>query len=288
MPTSSLLVNVSTLTACDYEGIIQSLITNVDQVWVNALAVEINPKDVQNKLMALKEAGLIKVWDYEISLNKSSFSLVDKVLTIEKFKENTEYLNAMMSELVASSMTNPSDFTTFTIEKRNMINNFLTAKFCDAESIIQRNTVRTNVASGTTDIFQKYSNYLFNETNIKSVSGLSIEEIMSLRKYSVYFRKKIQQQIDQHLISGDVPLDIIRSDCEKLSKEYCQEINSRIKGGITDTGTGKGVVLDIASIWLWPITLYSIAQKIWDSVFNRDQRGFVMYLTTLQNSNNVL
>lgn len=287
MSASSLLVNVSKLTDCDYESIIQSLITNVDLVWINALALEINQRDVQNKLMALKEAGLVKIWDYEIAMNKSSSELIDRVLTVEQFKENSRYLNDMMSSIISNTMEKSSDYTTFSIENRNMLNNFLTAKFCDAESIIQRNAVRTNIATGTNDPFQLYSKYLFNQTNINSVSGLSVDEILNLRKYSVYFRKKIREQIDQHIMVGDVPLSIIKADCEKLSKEYCQEINSRIKGGISYKGTGKGVALDIASIWVVPVTIFSIAQKLWDAVFNRDQRGFVMYLTTLQNSSNV-
>lgn len=286
MNGSSLLVNVSTLTTCDYESIIQSLITNVDLVWINALALEVNPTDVRNKLLTLKEAGLVKFWDYEVSMTSSSEPYVDRVLSIEQYKENSEYVNAQTANMVISSMQKSSDYTTFSIEKRNMLSNYLTAKFCGAESIIQRNSVRTNINTGTTDPFHLYSQYLFNETNIYSVSGLSIDEILKLRNLSGYFRKKIQAQIDQRIIVGDVPLSIIKEDCEKISKEYCQEINARIKGVISDEGIGTGLLLDIASFWL-PITVVPIGQKLWDALFDQDQRGFVMYLTTLQNSNNV-
>lgn len=285
MKNSSLLVNVSRLTKCDYESIIQSLITNVDLVWVNALALEINPSEVQQKLSALKEAGLLKVWDYEMSMNARSSASVDKVLSVEQYRDSSAHLDAMMNDLISNTMQNPSDFTTFSIEKRNMLSNLLTAKFCGAGSIIQRNSIRTNVTTGKADLFQEYSKSLFNQTNISSVSGLSIDEIFTLRKYSRYFRKKIQEQIDANLIFGEIPLSIIRQDCERLSKEYCSEINARIKGNLTLKGTGTGLVLDIASIWLVPVTLYSIGQKVWDAIFNREQRGFVMYLTTLQNSN---
>ena len=88
MGTNSLLVNVSKLTTCDYESVIQSLITNVDFVWLNALAFEINDPDVQNKLYMLKEAGLLKVWDYEMALNSHSSPLVDKVFTVDEYKED--------------------------------------------------------------------------------------------------------------------------------------------------------------------------------------------------------
>lgn len=287
MKNSSLLANVSMLTQCDYESIIQSLITNVDSIWINALVLEINSSEMEKKLCALKEAGLVRTWDYEIGMNKRFERSLDKVLTVEQNKENADYLDAMMPDLVKGTMGQSSDFTTFNIENRNMLSNFLIAKFCGATSIIQRNSSWSNVATGKEDVFQTYASCLFNQTNIKSVSGLSIEEIIKLRKYSKYFRDKIQEMIDAHLVSGDVPLSIVRQDCERISNEYCKEINSRIGGNLTLAGTGKGVVLDIASIWIVPVTLLSITQKIWDTIFNRNQRGFVMYLTTLQNSSGI-
>lgn len=281
MENSSLLTNVSMLTQCDYESIIQSLITNVNLVWVNALALEINSSEMEKKLCALKEAGLIRTWDYEVKMNKCSEGVLDKVITLEEYKKNAEYLDAMMPDLVKNGMGQSSDFTTFNIERRNMLSNFLIAKDCGATSVIQRNTIQ-DVKTGNRDIFQLYTNCLFSHTNIRSISALSVEEIIQLRKYSKYFREKIQEQITAHLVSGDVPLSIIKQDCEQLSKEYCKEVNSRIGGSPI-----KGIALDIASIWLSPVTGLSIAQKLWDMIFNRKQRGFVMYLTTLQNGGRI-
>ncbi len=287
MPNSSFLVNVSELTVHDYETIIQSLITNVDQIWINALALEINSKDVQKKLLTLKEAGLIKIWDNEISTHSLSSTMIDDVLTIEQSKENAKVLNEFMHGIVSNDMEKSSDYTTFNIECSNMLSNYFTAKSLGADSIIQRNAVRTIISTGTKDFIQPYSECLFNITNIRSVSGLTIDEILKLRKYSVYFRNKIQEQIEKHLILGDIPPSLIKQDCEKLSKEYCKEINSRIMSSINDSYIGKGIALDIASIWIVPVTLFSISKKLWDAVFNREQRGFVMYLSTLQKSNNV-
>lgn len=287
MGTSSLLVNVSKLTTCDYESVIQSLITNVDLVWLNALAFEINDPDVQNKLYMLKEAGLLKVWDYEMALNSYSSPLVDKVFTVDEYKDSKQYLNALMEEYIAKNLQTVSDFTTFKIEQQNLFSNFLTARFCGAESIIQRDSSRINVANGQTELFSQYSQQLFNKTDIYSVGGLSVDEILELRKYSKYFRKRIQKEIDNRVIKGDIPLSIIREDCEKISKEYCEEINSRIKSGATGSGTGLGLVLDIASFWLPDVTIFSITQKLWDAIFHTDKRGFVMYLTTLRKSTGI-
>lgn len=284
MKNSSFLVNVSELTQHDYESIIQSLITNVDSVWVNALAFEINSPEVKKKMYELVDAGLIKIWDYEVSMNRHSGQIVNKVLTLEEHKRNSAYLDTMMRDVVNNGMNASSHFTTFNIEQRNMLSNMLTAKFCEAESLIQRNSTQRNIATGNPNLIQTYADCLFNETNINSLSGLSVDEILKLRKYSRFFRKKIQEKIDAHVLSGEVPISIIRQDCRELSKEYCEEINSRVGSSLTTVGTGMGLALDIVSFWVVPVTLYSIAQKLWDAAFHHDQRGFIMYLTTLKKS----
>lgn len=283
MKKSSFLVSVSEITEHDYESIIQSLITNVDLVWVNALAFEINPPEVNKMMHELVDAGLIKIWDYEVSMNKHSAQMVDKVLTLEDHKKNAGYLDAMMDDLVSRQLDTSSHFTTFNIEQRNMLSNLLTAKFLESESIIQRNTSRINVVTGNPDMTQAYADCLFNETNIYSLSGLSIDEILKLRKYSQYFRKKIQEKIDAHMVSGEVSFPIIRQDCKELSREYCEAVNSHL-GDLTIRGMGKGLALDIASFWISPLSYYTIAQKLWDAIFHRNQRGFIMYLTTLKKS----
>lgn len=283
MKKSSFLVSVSEITEHDYESIIQSLITNVDVVWVNALAFEINPPEVNKMMHELVDAGLIKIWDYEVSMNKHSAQMVDKVLTLEDHKKNAAYLDAMMDDLVSRQLDTSSHFTTFNIEQRNMLSNLLTAKFLESESIIQRNTSRINVVTGNLDMTQAYADCLFNETNIYSLSGLSIDEILKLRKYSQYFRTKIQEKIDAHMVSGEVSFPIIRQDCKELSREYCEEVNSRLSD-LTIRGMGKGFALDIASFWISPLSYYTIAQKLWDAIFHRNQRGFIMYLTTLKQS----
>lgn len=284
MKNNALMINVSKITTCDYESVVQSLITNVDVVWINPLSLEINSAQVVKKLLNLKEAGLIKFWDYELSLHGNTQLIIDRIITSEEYKESNIYIQEMMQDIVKNCIEQKSDFTTFNIEKKNLLSNFLIAKYCGAESLIQRNGVNMSVATGEKDLLQTYAQYLFNQTNICTVSGLSIEEILELRKYSKYFRSKIQMHINKKLVNGNIPISVIKKDCELLSREYCEEINSRVKRGTTLVGTGTGIALDIASIWLVPVTLYSIGQKLWDTVFHKEQRGFVMYLTTLQKS----
>ena len=287
MKSSALMVNVSKITDCDYESIIQSLITNVDEIWINALALDINSSSIVNKLLSLKEAGLMNFWDYELNLNERNILNLDRVITYEEYKESNIYIQEILDDITNNTMKKQSDFTTYNIENKNMLSNFMIAKYCNNNSIIQRNTPCTSVSTGEADLLQAYAKYLFNYTNISAVSGLTIEEILTLRKYSKYFRNRIKTYIEKNIVNGNIPISTIKKDCEEISKEYCEEINNRIKHSLTLRGIGKGIALDIASIWIIPVTLYSISQKLWDAVFNREQRGFIMYLTTLKNSQKI-
>lgn len=277
--SSSLMVNVSKLTDCDYEGIIQSLITNVDIVWVNHLALDINDNIMVKKISELHDAGLVKFWDFETS--RDSYTKSSRIITREEYTESKNSIEKMMAnkDLDPTSINNT---ITYDIQERNMLFNLMMARYCGAESIIQRNNVRKMVKSGNEDPLQKYAEYLFNETSIYSVSGLSTADIIELRRYSSSFRKTIQHKIDSQLINGDIPASVIREDCRELSKAYCEEINNRIKGQTTSEGTAAGIIMDMLSFVVNPVTIYNIGQKLWDAVFNRDKRGFVMYLTTLK------
>ena len=275
---SSLMVNVSKITDCDFEGIIQSLITNVDTVWVNRLTLDINNPEIVKKIEELKEAGFIKYWDYEMT--GKHLNSVSRIITAEEYRNTESYIAEMMEDINAHT-ANINNTITYDIENKNMLFNFLIANYCGAKSIIQRNNTQTIVKSGAQDLMQTYANCLFNETSIYSVSNLSVDDIIQLRKYSSSFRKKIKSHIDEHLINGSIPISVIKEDCHNISKEYCEEINSRIAGLISFKGTGISLAMDIMSFWIIPVTIYSMAPKLWDALLYKDQRGFVMYLTTL-------
>ena len=273
------MVNVSKITSCDFEGIIQSLITNVDTVWVNRLTLDINNKEIVRKISELEEVGLVKYWDYEMT--GKDLNSLSRVITAEEYRNTERYIAEMMED-INSNTASINNTITYEIENKNMLFNFLIANYCGAKSIIQRNNTNRTIKSGAPDLMQTYVKCLFNETNIYSVSALSVEDILTLRKYSSSFRTKIQSYIDDRLINGTIPISAIKEDCQKLSREYCNEINGRIAGQISGKGTGVSLAMDIMSIWIMPVTLFSIAQKVWDAIFHKDQRGFVMYLTTLK------
>ena len=116
MKNNALMINVSKITTCDYESVVQSLITNVDVVWINPLSLEINSAQVVKKLLNLKEAGLIKFWDYELSLHGNTQLIIDRIITSEEYKESNIYIQEMMQDIVKNCIEQKSDFTTFNIE----------------------------------------------------------------------------------------------------------------------------------------------------------------------------
>jgi len=281
LKNDALMINVSRIDNCDYQTLIQSLITNVDRVWINSVALDINSKEIVDKLLLLNEAGLVEFWNYELGNKHNNQN--SRIISYEEHSKSNEYIQEMMQEIIKNDIQRSADYTTFNIEQKNLLSNFMIAKYCGANSIIQRNMLSKSVKTGELDLLQLYSQYLFNEMRISfSADNMNINDIIELRKYSQYFRNKIQNYINENLINGDIPISTIKRDCMQISNEYSEEISARIRGDITLLGTGKGILLDLASIWLVPVTLFSIAKRLWDAAFNREQRGFIMYLSSLQ------
>ena len=61
--------------------------------------------------------------------------------------------------------------------------------------------------------------YTKKQDYIKKIEELSKEE-QETKKSKAKDIQTIQKEIDNRVIKGDIPLSIIREDCEKISKEY--------------------------------------------------------------------
>lgn len=279
--SDALLTNFGEIRDTEYESILQSLIVNVDRVWLNANSLKRCEQGIYRNIMQLHEARIVCLWNYEENCS-GDCSIIDKIITFEEHKSSKASLKEYIDCRVREDLKDSSEYTTFKIECSNHFTNMFTAKLCGADSIIQANSTRLDLKSGQEDIIQKYAQYIFNETSIASISGLTVEDIIRLRKYAKAFRETIQKKIDAHMIGGLVPVSIIREDCREIVRQYCDEINSRILDDSTTFGTIKGLTLDIASIWLPFMSYLPIGEKLFDSIFHYKQRNFVMYLTTLK------
>ena len=283
---STLLVNVCRIQPVDYESIIQSLITNTDSLWLQSMVMDVNGKDMISRIERLMEPGLINLWDYEKRLGKSTAE-IKRVITLEEYAEADQYTTQLVSEMAAGS-TNmvSSDYTAWNIEKKNTFSNLITAKYCGASSLLQR-SVPTRIATfhnenDGSDLIQLYSKYIFAQTNIRSLSNLTIEQIIDLRKLSIYYRNEIQSKLNDHILPSNVPISIIEKDCEEITRKYCETVNEIVLENYSTKGLLQSLALDITSCFIEPLSYFLMGRKVFDLVFKRKQRGFIIYLTKLQ------
>lgn len=278
------MTNVSRLEIGDYESAIQLLVTSSDTIWLQSMAMDVNNKDIIYKIDQLIEAGLIELWDYEIKLGKNNRK-VEQVITWDEHSESTKYISELILEHSQEIKKRPeSEYTIWNIEQRNTLSNQFIAKKCGANSMIQRIGTQENPVikrGNRVDLHQEYSKYLFNYTNIKSLSKLEIKNILELRKLTKYFREEIQNKIAEFPLDN-IPVSHIRKDCEDLSKKYCEIVNETMEHRFSNSGIMNNMALDILSLFSPIVTWGQIGQKLGDLLFEKEQRGFVLYLTRLQ------
>lgn len=286
---STFIVNVSRLQAVDYESIVQSLITTSDTVWLQAMVLDANNTDMTNKIMELIDAKLVKLWDYEVQLGKTSIQ-PSRIITIEEFKEADEYTTQLVSDMTDNKNSSlPHEFTTLNIEMKNTFSNMVLADYCGAETMLKRCNSLTSVNNKNTDdykIFEMYTKYLFNMTSISSMQCLSVDDILELRKFLPAFRTEIHNKIKNHLLSGHIPSSEIERDCKELSKRYCEMIDEAVSEKYGTNRITEGIMIDILSLLVSPLDYFQSLHKVYDLVFNRNERGFLMYLYKLRQKTN--
>jgi len=284
--SSTLLVNVCRLQPVDYESIIQSLITNTDYLWLQSMAMDVNDKSTVYKIEQLIEVGLISLWDYEKRLGKGTAKL-NRVITLEEYKEADQYTTQLVSEMTyQNTRMLSSDYTTWNIEKRNTFSNLIIANYCGASSLLQRSApslVSLHIAGQEgSDLLQLYSKYLFGKISIQTLSNLTIEQILELRQLSAFFRNEIKIKINSHLLSNEIPLVQIEQDCNELYMKLSEMVDAAIMDKYSTQKIGESLSLDILSCFIEPLSYFLKGQKIYDLIFKRKQRGFVVYLSKLK------
>jgi len=284
--SSTLLVNVCRLQPVDYESIIQSLITSTDFLWLQSMAMDVNDKPTVYQLEQLIESELVSLWDYEKRLGKRTVKL-GRVITLEEYKEADQYTTQLVSEMTSQNTRMlSSDYTTWNIEKRNTFSNLIIADYCGASSLLQRSapsSASLHIAGQEgSDLLQLYSKYLFGKISIRTLSNLTIEQILELRRLSTFFRSEIQKKIDSHLLSNNIPLIQIEQDCNDLYVKLSEMVDAAVMDKYSTQDIGESLSLDILSCFIEPLSYFLKGQKVYDLIFKRKQRGFVVYLTKLK------
>lgn len=281
--SSTFVPNIAKLQSFDYECIIQTLITKTDIIWLPALAMDVNSLIIKNKLTELIEAGLIKLWDYETQLSKNN-NTINRIITKEENDEIEMCRNQLINEMFSNTTDfNSSDYTIVNIEKKNIITSQLLAECCQANSILKRTpnispNLETSPASN--DLLQLYSKYIFGQSNIINLSELGIDDIVELRKLSKYYRAKVFKYIERHKFSV-IPNEQIKEDCLELQNEYDELVNDVIKKNCSNSEISKDISLEFFSLFISWVSLITVPQSIIESITNRNDRGFVMYMYKL-------
>ncbi len=285
MNNSSFVPNIGRLQSFDYEGIVQALITRTDTVWLQALTLDTNDSDLLHSIDELLEAGLINLWDYEIPLGHTSRK-INRVITIEEHNLIEECKAQLVDEMArAAGISKYSDYTTVNIERKNTISNQLLAECCGSNSIIQRypgNFINHYSSSRTSanDLVDLYTPYLFGKTEMGNLSTLSIDDILELRKLSKYYRSKIQEYASKHMFSI-IPEAQIKKDCDEIHKEYEAMVHEAVRDKYSGNSVRGGIILEMLSVFVSWMPFISIPQKIIESILNRKERGFVLYMSRL-------
>lgn len=285
--TSTFVPDISRLQQIDYQSIVQTLITRTDTIWLQSMVMDVNSQETIKNLSGLIEAGLIELWDYELRLGRGSIQ-PKRVITLEEHNEAEQYKNLLVDEMLrSSSEMHASDYTTLNIEKKNMITNQLLAHYCDANSLLQRFPHVNSIVSRNeqkTDILNLYTTHLFGVTNISQLQNLSVDDILELRKLSKHLRVAIQKCIDKHLLQTNIPEELIRQDCQDLHRQYDELIREAIEEKYSNRSIIRDTTIETLSLVAGWTSFISIPKKIIESILNRKERGFVIYMTRLGNA----
>ena len=188
-----------------------------------------------------------------------------------------------------SDLGKHSDYTIVNIERKNTIYNQLLAECCGSTSIIQRypgNFYWSNRRKqNSNELIDLYTPYLFGKTSMSNLSDMSVDDILELRKFSKYYRSKIQEYANKHTFSL-IPEAQIKKDCEAIHAEYDSLVQEAIRDKYSSSSVGSGIVLDVLSCFVSWIDFISIPQKIIASILNRNERGFVMYMSRMSAATN--
>lgn len=290
MKNSVFMPNVAKLQTFDYQGIVQTLITRTDVVWLPKMALDVNEPSMLRRIEELKEAKLIKLWDYEKSLSRNSRK-PDKIITLEEHEEIENCKSLFVEEMMRNSeLDRHSDYTTVNIERKNAITNILLAERCGSNSIVQRypgNFIDRTIDSQTInykrsgdELADLYTPFLFGKTVMGNLSELSIEDIVDLRKLSKYYRSKIQEYAHEHS-STLIPEAKIKQDCEAIHEEYEKLIQEDVGEKFSLLSLGGDITLEILSCFVSWIPYISLSKNIIETITKRKDRGFVMYMSRL-------
>jgi hypothetical protein len=273
------------------EQIYRSLLTFHDLVYIRSSPAQPHQPDAR-VIAELRDAGLVQV----LGLESDS---VPALRTSDVVLPSAAHINIAESidEAVAHRPYIPSDRlpdperASRIIERRVTLWNVSLATFLTADlgyftlrDIVTQEAIQSEGAVLGLEL--DVSDLLFAVFRVPSVSGLSVEELIKLRKHLPKARTQIRQLLDAHAPRSSDPADrrqslvAIEAGIYELQAQVLDSLaESRgVRGRIR---TGAGVLLDVVGLFFYQLSFASmfadLAEFLWDARKDR----LVLYMHSI-------
>lgn len=230
------------LTEASWERLVHSLITYGENIWINEY-VRFSEKipdwkrNIYNKTIAeLKEAGLIKVWSYEIEY--SNFNELDNIIPFDTYSELYNAINSKIKDYGSYGTfygkdLKGSELTSKIIQFRHELWNIGIAQILEVDGIcypseIKQKTYEASKFYKYELINREYTNTIFKKMDIKPLGFLSALDIIELQKKGQILSEYLSKYTKNKLVEILPNKRIIDNECQLVVEDVQEQLNALI------------------------------------------------------------
>ncbi|NEQ66778.1 MAG: hypothetical protein F6K21_14990 [Symploca sp. SIO2D2] len=274
----------------DWANIVHSIITYADAIWLDAnysFAKEIDNNDrirFCSIIRDLREAKIIKTWQFEYNLHSSSSSISRVITSDENRMLHNRISKAIVQDSKKASSNDAYNIQSKFVDARHELLYLGLTSLCKADGVTY-NRLKPNKIISTLfsyeDVLKRYTQQLFRQFSIGDLSKLSSSDIIELRSSSKYLRDQVNNQIKNKLLPLQSLDDKIIEDCQKLYTEYehcLQELIREKQGKNTFVEITKDMMVSGTGLFIPIVSLIPSVEKVLNWMNGRDKRGFLAYM----------
>jgi hypothetical protein len=280
----------------DWANIVHSIVTYADKIWLNeeccffkkAFQHNDDFRGLSSTIADLRDAGIIKTWQFEDYLQSSDGSITRIIGNNEHRMLHEEISQSIidMSKRIGSDNASRYNTQSKFVDARNQLLHLGLASLCDADGLVyNRNRIRPNEISSQLldyeNVYKKYTNQLFKEFSIGDLSKLSSSDIIELRSLSKYFRDRVNSFVKAKVLPLQGLDSKILEDCQNLYGEYechLQELVREKQGKHTVIEIIKDTLINSVGIFIPAASFVPSVEKVVNWAKDRNQRGFLAYM----------
>jgi len=283
-------------TSSSWERVIHSIVTFGKVIWINENITFSN--QIPNWLKShyvksfheLKEAKIIKLWNYEQYKKKTS--QIDSIIPVKELSTLYDLINKQIKEYIPLGTLSQRDvvgneITSKIIQYKHELWNIGIAKILKADGICypHSNNVKEEIVSEYykyEQIYEKYTNYIFKKLEMKPLGFLSTNDILELQKQSKILSKQLSLFINNKILNLSPSYETIERDCDNFIKQYEQSINKLItEKSLTKFGKKFffNSIITIGGLLFSPISLATLGSDILN--YFKDRRKYSLLLFTM-------